>query len=240
MTPGTYTGIFDQKGDVLEIQIIIGENNTASFEDMISTFHGGYFNTDPEGPNAMGTDRLFDSKAEDYESSVILDGIDNIPTYTLHKTVTEEVTEQVPIYTTVDPPETNGEAKNLWIQSGADVGDGMYLTLKYMNSNILGIDTTDVSTEIGAQSAIDTVKQALEKVSEMRSSLGAQQNRLEHTYKNVTNIAENSQASESLIRDTDMAKEMVENSKLGILEQVGTTIMAQANQTKQGVLSLLQ
>lgn len=70
--------------------------------------------------------------------------------------------------------------------------------------------------------------------------MGAQQNRLEHTYKNVTNISENTQAAESRIRDTVMAKEMVELSKHNILEQVGTSMIAQTNQTNQGVLNLLQ
>lgn len=65
--------------------------------------------------------------------------------------------------------------------------------------------------------------------------MGAQQNRLEHTYKNVTNISENTQAAESRIRDTDMAKEMVELSKHNILEQAGTSMITQANQTNQGI-----
>ena len=70
--------------------------------------------------------------------------------------------------------------------------------------------------------------------------MGAQQNRLEHIYKNVTNISENTQAAESRIRDTVMAKEMVELSKQNILEQVGTSMITQANQSNQGVLNLLQ
>ncbi len=70
--------------------------------------------------------------------------------------------------------------------------------------------------------------------------MGAQQNRLERTYKNVTNIFENTQTAESRIRDTDMAKEMVELSKQNILEQAGTSMITQANQSNQGVLNLLQ
>ena len=74
----------------------------------------------------------------------------------------------------------------------------------------------------------------------MRSKLGAQQNRLEHTYNNTENIAENTQAAESRIRDTDMAAEMVRFSKDSILAQVGQSMLAQSNQSRQGILSLLQ
>jgi flagellin len=130
--------------------------------------------------------------------------------------------------------------KGLWIQSGADAGNGMYISVDTMNLSALGINGVDVSTEAGASNAIDLIGTAVDKISSMRSSFGAQQNRLEHTYKNVTNTAENTQAAESRIRDTDMAKEMVELSKHNILEQVGTSMIAQANQSNQGVLNLLQ
>lgn len=129
---------------------------------------------------------------------------------------------------------------SIWIQSGAEVDDGMYLTFDAMNTDVLGINELDVSSEYKARKSIDKVKGALEKINDNRSKIGAQQNRLEHTYKNVTNIAENTQAAESRIRDADMAKEMVELSKQNILEQVGTSMIAQANQSNQGVLNLLQ
>ena len=130
--------------------------------------------------------------------------------------------------------------KRFWIQSGAEVGDGMFIDVDIMNTSVLGIVGLNLSTEDSARKAISDIGKAVDRLSSMRSKLGAQQNRLEHTFKNVTNISENTQAAESCIRDTDMSKEMVENSKLGIFEQVGATIMAQANQTKQGVLKLLQ
>ena len=78
------------------------------------------------------------------------------------------------------------------------------------------------------------------KVSTQRSALGAIQNRLEHTIKNLDNVAENTQAAESQIRDTDMAKEMVKHSNTNVLQQAGQSMLAQANQANQGVLSLLQ
>lgn len=132
------------------------------------------------------------------------------------------------------------DKRKWWIQSGADVGDGMFITIGTMNAGILGIDNISVSSHDNAGKAIEAASKATEIISELRSSIGAQQNRLEHTYKNVTNTAENTQAAESRIRDTDMAKEMVELSKHNILEQVGTSMIAQANQSNQGVLNLLQ
>ncbi len=127
-----------------------------------------------------------------------------------------------------------------WIQSGSEIDDGLYLSIPHMDEAVIGVKNVRVLSGALARAAITKISDAIEIISQARSQIGAQQNRLEHTFKNVTNIAENTQASESLIRDTDMAKEMVENSKLGIFEQVGATIMAQANQTKQGVLKLLQ
>lgn len=137
-------------------------------------------------------------------------------------------------------PKPDNVNLELWIQSGAEVGDGMYISIGVMDTDALGINALDVTTVDGANNAIDAVKTASEMISSLRSNIGAQQNRLEHTYKNVTNTAENTTAAESLIRDTDIAKEMVEFSKQNILEQVGQSMMAQANQRNQSVLSLLQ
>ena len=143
------------------------------------------------------------------------------------------------------PKEVEGYKKvtkdlQLWIQTGTEMGDGLNLTIPQMNEKVIGVKDVSVLSESSAEKAIDKISNAIETISEARSKLGAQQNRLEHTYKNVTNTAENTQAAESRIRDTDMAKEMVELSKHNILEQAGTTMIAQANQTNQGVLNLLQ
>ena len=91
-----------------------------------------------------------------------------------------------------------------------------------------------------ATAAIDVVAHALQLVSDQRGSLGAIQNRLEHTIANLDNVVENTTAAESAIRDTDMAKEMVTYSNNNILAQAGQAMLAQANQSNQGVLSLLQ
>ncbi len=98
----------------------------------------------------------------------------------------------------------------------------------------------DVSNYEKANSTLEAVQNAINKVSSQRSALGALQNRLEHTIANLDNVAENTQSAESRIRDTDMASEMVEYSKNNILAQAGQSMLAQSNQSTQGVLSLLQ
>ena len=108
------------------------------------------------------------------------------------------------------------------------------------NCRTLGIADIDISTQAGAKAAVDKIKSAINSVSSTRGDLGAIQNRLEHTISNLDTAAENTQTAESRIRDTDMAEEMVEYSKNNILAQAGQSMLAQANQSTQGVLSLLQ
>ena len=111
------------------------------------------------------------------------------------------------------------------------------MSAKGLGVNGLKVDGTD---ETNALSAIDTIKASIQKVSDQRSALGAVQNRLEHTISNLDNVVENTTSAESRIRDTDMAEEMVNYSKNNILQQAGQSMLAQANQANQGVLSLLQ
>ena len=115
----------------------------------------------------------------------------------------------------------------------------MFITINRVNGETVGVRNLNVSTQEDAGTSIDRVKGAIKYISTERSSLGAQQNRLEHTYKNLMNIVENTQAAESQIRDTDMAREMVQYSLSNILAQAGQSMMTQANQSNQGVLSLL-
>ena len=132
------------------------------------------------------------------------------------------------------------KAKNL--QVGALSGQKISITIKAMNAKALSIvaDTKDVTTFTKAGKAMKTFQNAISRVSTQRSSLGALQNRLEHTVANLDNVSENTQSAESRIRDTDMAEEMVSYSKNNILAQAGQSMLAQANQSTQGVLSLLQ
>ena len=131
---------------------------------------------------------------------------------------------------------------NLHVGSDADMTNKINVNVEAMTSAYLGVKGLDVSDDSGntATYAIDSIGDAISKVSAQRSSLGAIQNRLEHTIANLDNISENTTAAESRIRDTDMASEMVEYSKNNILKQAGTSMLAQANQSSQGVLALLQ
>lgn len=130
--------------------------------------------------------------------------------------------------------------RGLWIQSGAEAEQGMYISIDAMNTNELNLSRADVSTASGAENTISLVSAALQKVNGIRSDIGAQQNRLEHTIDNEENVVENTTASESQIRDADMATEAAASARLEILRQAGISIMSQANQSNQGVLQLLQ
>ena len=115
--------------------------------------------------------------------------------------------------------------------------------IEAMSAKGIGVDVlsgSGLKTQDDATNAIDTISNAIQKVSSQRSALGAVQNRLEHTIANLDNVVENTTAAESRIRDTDMAEEMVTYSKNNILAQAGQSMLAQANQSTQGVLSLLQ
>ena len=130
---------------------------------------------------------------------------------------------------------------NLHVGSDADMTNKINVNIETMSSSYLGIKGLNVSDDTGvaATYAVDAIADALQKVSDQRSSLGAVQNRLEHTIANLDNVVENTTSAESRIRDVDMAEEMVEYSKNNILAQAGQSMLAQANQATQGVLSLL-
>lgn len=131
---------------------------------------------------------------------------------------------------------------NKLLQVGANANQTIKVDIDALKSVVGSSLMADLKTETAtnAQNAITVVQNSIEKLSKLRSKLGAVQNRLEHTVANLDNISENTQSSESRIRDTDMAEEMVQYSKNNILQQAGQSMLAQANQANQGVLSLLQ
>ena len=129
---------------------------------------------------------------------------------------------------------------NLHVGADADMTNKIAVNIDSMNSAGLGIKGIKADTEQDATYAIDAIADAISTVSSQRSALGAVQNRLEHTINNLDNVVENTTTAESRIRDTDMAEEMVNYSKNNILAQAGQSMLAQANQSNQGVLSLLQ
>jgi len=139
----------------------------------------------------------------------------------------------------LSPGKANG---GLVLQIGdtSDDFNQLRVSVKDMHTKAMGIDGIDVSTQTGAQSAIDKIKSAITYVSSTRGDLGAIQNRLEHTINNLSVTTENMTAAESRIRDVDMAEEMMAYTKNNILVQASQAMLAQANQIPQGVLQLLQ
>ncbi len=126
------------------------------------------------------------------------------------------------------------------IQCSSQASDVEYVETHRMNAEVLGVDPLDVSTQNAAAGAIKKVKNAVGAITKQRSEIGAQQNRLEHSFNMNLNAAENTQYAESVIRDTDMAKEMVHYSINNVLSQAGQSMMTQANQSNQGVMVLLR
>lgn len=128
------------------------------------------------------------------------------------------------------------------LQVGANQDQVITIAISALTSTVgSALDTkVKVGTASAAQSSISIIQNSITNLSALRSKLGALQNRLEHTVANLDNISENTQSAESRIRDTDMAEEMVQYSKNNILQQAGQSMLAQANQANQGVLSLLQ
>ena len=139
-------------------------------------------------------------------------------------------------------PSSTATGKGIELQIGANEGQTMNFTLDDMSADALGVGggSVNLSTQESAKTATTTIDAAIKKVSKARGQMGAVQNRLEHTINNLDTASENLQTAESRIRDTDMAEEMVNYSKNSILAQAGQSMLAQANQANQGVLTLLQ
>ena len=129
---------------------------------------------------------------------------------------------------------------NLHVGSDSESTNKIGVSIGSMSAAGIGVSGLTVATEDDATVAVDTIAAAIQKVSTQRSALGAVQNRLEHTINNLDNVVENTTSAESAIRDTDMATEMVKYSNNNILGQAGQAMLAQSNQSNQGVLSLLQ
>ena len=137
---------------------------------------------------------------------------------------------------------TAGKNESMQLQIGdtADSFNQLKVSIGSMSSAALGVDKVDISSQDGAAKAIDVIRNAIDRVSSQRASLGATQNRLEYTINNLDTASENLQAANSRIRDTDMAKMMMEYTKMNVLTQSAQAMLAQANQQPQSVLQLLQ
>lgn len=139
----------------------------------------------------------------------------------------------------IDVPIWGGKCK-FHVQAGGEVGQRIEIQYEALSNKFLELEDVDVLDVNGCNDAIDKIKSAINEISKQRSDFGAYQNRLEKSYNVNKNTQENTQASESVIRDTDMAEEMVTYSNHNILLQAGQAIMAQVNNYNQGVLQLLQ
>ena len=148
----------------------------------------------------------------------------------------DEIKKQV----AVNAPTQPGKALTLQIGDTSDSFNRLSVSIQDMHVDSLGIEDLDISTQAGAQSAVDKIKAAINTVSSVRGTLGATQNRLDHTINNLSVMQENIQDAESTIRDTDVADEMMAYTKNNILIQSAQAMLAQANQVPQGVLQLLQ
>ncbi|MBR3598515.1 MAG: flagellin [Lachnospiraceae bacterium] len=134
----------------------------------------------------------------------------------------------------------NGSYTGKQLQVGANSGQNMQIDISAMNASSLGVKTISVGSHSKASAAMSSITTAIKTVSAKRSLLGAKQNRLGYTINNLENYSENLTSAESTIRDTDMAAEMTNYTKTSILQQAAQSMLAQANQSTQGVLSLIQ
>ena len=129
---------------------------------------------------------------------------------------------------------------HLMLQIGANEGQTMEVRIPQVTPKTLGIDNVNMTTQEGAEKAITQLDSAITEVSAIRAKLGAYQNRLEHSIANLDTTGENMTEALSRVEDTDMAEEMAQYTQMQVLSQAGTSMLAQANQRPQTILSLLQ
>ena len=187
------------------------------------------------------TDTLTDSDRSyiDDEIQRISEEIESVAS----KATFNEISIFPPSGAVVGKESTTGlDIPDLYLQVGSETDSQNELAIKRysLSAEALGIDGANARTREDALESIEKFKNGLVNVSTMRSYYGSLQNRLEHTIKNVDNTTENTQSAESSIRDTDMAKQMFHQSNLNILSQAGNSVLAQANQSNSGVLTLVQ
>ncbi len=200
--------------------------------------------------DAINADKLSDDNAGEFKAEAAADG-----KITLTSANQKALKDTTKFKTGTFTVKSSG-VLTLKLHVGADstTDNQISVDIKQMSASVLGLKTGKSTTTVAendtllvngkddtnARAAIDTIASALQEVSKQRSALGAAQNRLEHTISNLDNVVENTTSAESSIRDTDMATEMVKYSNNNILAQAGQAMLAQANQSNQGVLSLLQ
>ena len=203
---------------------------------------------------AMNADKLSDADAGEFEADAAA-GDGSITLTAATKDAIKDTTKFA-TGTAFTVKATGVLTLDLHVGADSTADNQISVDIKQMSATVLGLKTGNSTTgdatgnldtllvngkdDKNARAAIDTIASALQEVSKQRSALGAAQNRLEHTISNLDNVVENTTSAESSIRDTDMATEMVKYSNNNILAQAGQAMLAQANQSNQGVLSLLQ
>ena len=204
---------------------------------------------------AINADKLSDDNAGEFKAEADTNTAGKI-TLTSAKKAAVKDTEKFKDGTNMEVKSSGVLTLDLHVGADSTSDNQISVDIKQMSASVLGLKTGNSTTgdatgdldtllvngkdDKHARDAIDTISAALQEVSKQRSALGAAQNRLEHTIANLDNVVENTTSAESSIRDTDMATEMVKYSNNNILAQAGQAMLAQANQSNQGVLSLLQ
>lgn len=236
--------------NALPFAVKVGWSNTTSSLDTISigdyykdTYKWGYYDnlTNNLGGSTEHEDLAFSLIFKAELGSNMQSMYANLAdfTYGITQTSTDSNLAGVPI-TYNQTSKVHTDVLDLWIQSGATNRNGMFISIGEMNAGTLGIRGLNATTFERAQSAISSVQSAIKIVSDQRSMIGAQQNRLEHAMTVDDNTSENTQAAESRLRDADMAEEMVNYARHSILQQAGQSMLTQANQIPNGIIQLLQ
>ena len=226
--------------DGTEVVVTKNDGKTDTYAT-VDKFKAAYAGLDIAGAGAVTISKTLDTATANTDDTVTGTYTGNLNSYK----VGDSVNVKLAVGASGETALSNGsKALLLSFQVGADTTseNKFSVTMDSMSAKSIGVDGIKVtgSDSTNADKAVDTISDAIKKVSKQRSALGAVQNRLEHTISNLDNVVENTTSAESRIRDTDMAEEMVSYSKNNILMQAGQSMLAQANQQNQGVLSLLQ
>ena len=226
--------------DGTEVVVTKNDGKTDTYAT-VDKFKTAYAGLGIAGAGAVTISKTLDTATANTDDTVTGTYTGNLNSYK----VGDSVNVKLAVGASGETALSNGsKALLLSFQVGADTTseNKISVTMDSMSAKSIGVDGIKVtgSDSTNADKAVDTISDAIKKVSKQRSALGAVQNRLEHTISNLDNVVENTTSAESRIRDTDMAEEMVSYSKNNILMQAGQSMLAQANQQNQGVLSLLQ
>ena len=226
--------------DGTEVVVTKNDGKTDTYAT-VDKFKAAYAGLDIAGAGAVTISKTLDTATANTDDTVTGTYTGNLNSYK----VGDSVNVKLAVGASGETALSNGsKALLLSFQVGADTTseNKISVTMDSMSAKSIGVDGIKVtgSDSTNADKAVDTISDAIKKVSKQRSALGAVQNRLEHTISNLDNVVENTTSAESRIRDTDMAEEMVSYSKNNILMQAGQSMLAQANQQNQGGLSLLQ